>query len=42
LTIIFGDKLQTRDFIYVSDVVEELSLKSESHANMIFNIGSGG
>lgn len=41
--IIFGDGEQTRDFIYISDVVSALmlALKNKSCSGMIFNIGSG-
>jgi UDP-glucose 4-epimerase len=40
---IFGDGLQTRDFVYVSDVVEALILASESKAaaGKAINVGSG-
>lgn len=41
--VIFGDGEQTRDFIYVDDVVEALILasKSDGCAGMTFNVGSG-
>jgi UDP-glucose 4-epimerase len=39
-TVIFGDGLQIRDFIYVGDVVEALLAASE-HEGGVFNIGSG-
>lgn len=41
--IIFGDGKQTRDFIYISDIVEALmlTLKNERCVGEVFNIGSG-
>jgi UDP-glucose 4-epimerase len=39
-TVIFGDGLQTRDFVYVGDVVEAL-LAAAGHSGGIFNIGTG-
>jgi len=40
--VVFGDGLQTRDFVHVQDVCRaiELSLKTE-HANEVYNVGSG-
>jgi UDP-glucose 4-epimerase len=41
--IIFGDGEQTRDFVYIQDIVEAnvLALKCEEVAGEIFNIGTG-
>lgn len=39
--IIYGDGEQSRDFIYIKDVVEANILAAESDANGIFNIGKG-
>jgi UDP-glucose 4-epimerase len=39
--IIFGDGEQTRDFVYVADVVKANILASSSHVTGIFNIASG-
>ena len=41
--VIFGDGLQTRDFISVTDVVQAnmLAMKSEKATGQIFNVGSG-
>jgi UDP-glucose 4-epimerase len=39
-TVIFGDGLQIRDFVYVGDVVEAL-LAAAGHEGGVFNIGSG-
>jgi len=39
--IIFGDGMQTRDFVYVHDVVQANLLAMQSSATGTFNIGSG-
>ncbi len=39
-TVIFGDGRQTRDFVYVGDVVEAL-LAAVGHAGGVFNVGTG-
>jgi UDP-glucose 4-epimerase len=39
-TLIFGDGLQTRDFVYVGDVVDAL-LAAAGHEGDVFNIGTG-
>ena len=39
-TVIFGDGLQTRDFVYVGDVVDAL-LAAAGHAGDVFNVGTG-
>jgi UDP-glucose 4-epimerase len=39
-TLIFGDGLQTRDFVYVGDVVDAL-LAAAEHEGGVFNVGSG-
>jgi UDP-glucose 4-epimerase len=38
---IFGDGEQTRDFVYVGDVVEALLAAASAPANGVFNVGSG-
>ncbi len=38
---VFGDGLQTRDYVYVSDVVEANLLAADSSASGPFNIGTG-
>lgn len=40
-TEIFGDGNQTRDFVYVGDVVQALVASAASAATGIFNVGSG-
>jgi UDP-glucose 4-epimerase len=39
-TIVFGDGLQTRDFVYVGDVVDAL-IVAAGHDGGIFNVGTG-
>ena len=41
--IIYGDGEQTRDFVYIQDVIEAnmLALKSKNAAGEVFNIGTG-
>ena len=39
---VFGDGLQTRDYVYVEDVVAANLLAAESDAGGAFNIGTGG
>jgi UDP-glucose 4-epimerase len=39
-TTIFGDGLQTRDFVYVGDVVDAL-LAAAGHDGGVFNVGTG-
>ena len=40
-TEIFGDGNQTRDFVYVGDVVEAMLAAAASPAGAVYNIGSG-
>lgn len=39
--VIYGDGLQTRDFVYVNDVVEALLLAARAEASGVFNVGTG-
>lgn len=39
--VIYGDGEQTRDFVYVADVVRACTLASRSRATGVFNIASG-
>src|SRR5262249_12614936 len=41
---VFGDGLQTRDFVYVSDVVQALLLAAQKPgiSGEVFNVGAGG
>ena len=39
--VIFGDGKQTRDFIYVKDVVRACVLGAESDKNGVYNVGTG-
>ena len=39
--IIYGDGKQTRDYVYVLDVVEAMILSSRSEDNLFLNIGTG-
>lgn len=41
MPIIYGDGLQTRDYIYVKDVVNALLLSSKEESNLFLNIGTG-
>jgi UDP-glucose 4-epimerase len=38
---VFGDGLQTRDYVYVGDVVDANIAAADSHADGAFNIGTG-
>jgi UDP-glucose 4-epimerase len=40
-TVIFGDGLQTRDFVYVGDVVRALLAAAAHDGGGVFNIGTG-
>jgi UDP-glucose 4-epimerase len=39
--IVFGDGLQTRDFVFVGDVVEALMLAADDGATGAYNVGTG-
>jgi UDP-glucose 4-epimerase len=39
--IIFGDGEQTRDFVYVLDVVQAMILSMENGVSGVFNVGTG-
>ena len=39
--IIYGDGKQTRDYIYVKDVVNALIISSEIESNLFLNVGTG-
>ncbi len=39
--VVYGDGLQTRDFIYVKDVVEACVLAAESERSGVYNVGTG-
>jgi UDP-glucose 4-epimerase len=38
---VFGDGRQTRDYVYVGDVVDALTAASDSEASGVFNVGTG-
>ena len=38
---VFGDGLQTRDFVAIDDIINSISMAMEYNKNGIFNIGSG-
>jgi UDP-glucose 4-epimerase len=40
-TVIFGDGGQTRDFVYVGDVVDAMLAAAASSAGGVYNVGSG-
>ncbi len=39
--VIYGDGSQTRDFVYVKDVVDALVIAAESDRNGVYNVGTG-
>lgn len=39
--VIYGDGEQTRDFIFISDVVDAIILATESKMSGVFNVGTG-
>jgi UDP-glucose 4-epimerase len=39
--VIYGDGRQTRDFVYIKDVVESVRLSLEKRVSGIFNVGTG-
>ncbi len=39
--MIYGDGEQTRDFVYIADVIRALILASESHITGVFNVAAG-
>lgn len=39
--VLYGDGEQTRDFVYVSDVVRALSLAAEHRLDGVYNVGTG-
>jgi UDP-glucose 4-epimerase len=40
-TVIFGDGLQTRDFVFVGDVVDALVAAAAHEGGGVYNVGSG-
>ena len=39
--LINGNGLQTRDYVYVRDVVESVMVASDQHVNGVYNVGTG-
>jgi len=39
--LINGNGLQTRDYVYVRDVVESIMVASDQHVNGVYNVGTG-